>query len=61
MLKKTVRMGCPIVVSRTSPTSRSVEAAEMLGVTIVGYARRGSLRVYTHPERLGHPAIRRHA
>lgn len=54
MLKKTVRMGCPIVVSRTSPTSRSVEAAGLLGVTLVGYARRGSLRVYTHPERFGH-------
>lgn len=53
MLKKAVRMGCPIVASRTSPTSMSLEGAERWGVTLVGYARRGSMRVYSHPERLG--------
>ena len=53
MLKKAVRLGCPIVASRTSPTSNSVEGATRWGVTLVGYARRGSMRVYTYPERLG--------
>lgn len=55
MLRKGVRMGCPIVASRTSPTSQSVAAAEVLGVTLIGYARRGTLRAYTHAQRLGAP------
>lgn len=53
MLRKGVRMGCPVIASRTSPTSQSVAAAAALGVTLIGYARRGSMRVYTHAERFG--------
>jgi FdhD protein len=53
MLRKGVRMGCPIVASRNSPTSLSIELAQAYGVTLVGYVRRGSLRVYSHPERMG--------
>jgi FdhD protein len=53
MLKKAVRMGCPIVASRTSPTSHSLAGAKKWGLTLVGYARLGSMRVYSHPERLG--------
>jgi FdhD protein len=53
MLRKGARMGCPIICSRTSPTSLSVGMADVLGITLVGYARGGRMRVYTHPERLG--------
>jgi FdhD protein len=53
MLRKGARMGCPIICSRTSPTSLSVGMAEVLGITLVGYARGNRMRVYTHPERLG--------
>lgn len=53
MLHKGVRMGCPIIASRNSPTSLSVKMAEAAGITLVGYARRGVLRAYTHPHRLG--------
>ncbi len=54
MLRKGVRMGCPIVASRSSPTSMSVAMARALNVTLVGYVRKDSMRVYAHPERLGH-------
>ena len=54
MLRKGVRMGCPIIASRNSPTSMSVYMAEVLNVTLVGYVRKGTMRVYTHPERLGY-------
>jgi FdhD protein len=47
MLGKAAKMGLPIVVSRTSPTSRSVELARAWNITVVGYARRDRLRVYT--------------
>ena len=53
MLNKARRMGVPVVASRTAPTSISVELAQMWDICIVGYMRRGSLRVYTHPARLG--------
>lgn len=54
MMHKGANMGCPIIASRKSPTSMSIVMAEAWNITLVGYARRGTLRVYTHPERLGH-------
>jgi len=54
MLRKAAVMGCPIVASRTSPTSFSVEIARAWKITLVGYVRSGGLRVYSHPERLGY-------
>jgi FdhD protein len=51
-------MGTPFLISRTSPTTLSIEAAKRLGITLIGYVRRQSFNVYTHPERLlyRHPA-----
>ena len=47
MLTKAMRMRAPIVVSRSSPTTLSVGLAEAWNITLVGYARRDSLNVYT--------------
>lgn len=52
MLGKAAKMQIPLVVSRTSPTSRSVEMARDWNITIVGYVRPNSMRVYTAPERI---------
>ena len=52
MMRKAVMMGCPILASRTSPTSLSVEMAAAWGITLVGYVRSGSMRVYSFSERL---------
>jgi len=52
MINKAARMGCPIVASRTSPTSLSVQLAREWNITLVGYVRRDQLKVYAHPERL---------
>ncbi len=52
MLQKSSRLGASMVISRTSPTSLSVEMAEEAGITLVGYARRNQFLVYAHPERL---------
>lgn len=52
MLQKSSRLGVIAVVSRTSATTMSVELAEALGITLVGYARRDHFVVYTHPARL---------
>ena len=52
MLGKAAKMEVPIIASRTSPTSRSLALAEAWNITVVGYVRRGSVQVYTHPERI---------
>lgn len=53
MLTKARRMGVPVVGSRTAPTSTAVRLATAWNICIVGYLRRGGLRVYTAPYRLG--------
>jgi len=53
MLRKGALMGCPVIASRTSPTSLAIEMANSWKITLVGYARHGKLRVYCYPERLG--------
>ena len=53
MLKKAARLGCPIIASRTSPTSMSIEMAQATNITLIGYVRQGGMRVYSYPERLG--------
>lgn len=52
MLQKSARMGAQVVVSRTSPTTLAVQMAEMLNVTLIGYARHERFVVYTHPQRI---------
>lgn len=52
MLSKAAQMQTPIVVSRSSPTDRSISLAQEAGMTLVGYARGDRLSVYTHEERL---------
>jgi len=52
MLGKVVKMRVPLVASRTSPTSLSVQLARAWGITLVGYVRGQRMDVYTHPERL---------
>ncbi len=52
MVNKIARMGVPIVISRTSLTSLSVQLARAWGVTLIGYTRRRSFRVYAGAERV---------
>jgi FdhD protein len=52
MLNKAARMGVPVVVSRTSPTSLSVALAGAWNLTLVGYVRRDSLNVYSGQARV---------
>jgi FdhD protein len=53
MLHKSALMGCPILASRTSPTSLSVEIAKAWNMTLIGYVRNDRMRVYSAPQRLG--------
>jgi FdhD protein len=52
MLAKVARIGAPVVVSRAALTCLSIDLAEQLGITLVGFARDNGLNVYTHPGRI---------
>jgi FdhD protein len=52
MMQKSARIGASIVISRTSPSSMSIELADRLGITLIGYARRDRFNLYTHPDRI---------
>jgi FdhD protein len=53
MLQKAARLGAPILISRTSPSSLSIEMAERYGITLIGYARRHRFNVYSNGQRVG--------
>ncbi len=53
MLQKAARLNAPILISRTSPSSLSIEMAERYGITLIGYARRHRFNVYSNAQRLG--------
>ena len=52
MLQKVARIGVPVIISRTSPSSLSIELAIKWGITLIGYARRNQYIIYSHPERI---------
>jgi len=53
MLQKAARLNAPILISRTSPSSLSIEMAERYGITLIGYARRHRFNVYSNAQRVG--------
>ena len=52
MLQKAARLKAPILISRTSPSSLSIEMAERYGITLIGYARRDRFNVYSNSQRV---------
>ena len=52
VFSKAYKMGVPILISRTSPTSLSIKLARAANMTIIGYARGDSFRIYSTPERV---------
>lgn len=52
MLHKSARIGASVLISRTSPTTLSIELAKKYGITLIGYARRDRFKIYACPERI---------
>ena len=52
MLVKAAKMGMPVIVSHSSPTSLAVTMARAWGITLIGYVRRNRMNVYAGEERL---------
>jgi FdhD protein len=53
MLQKAAQLNASILISRTSPSSLSIEMAQRYGITLIGYARKHRFNVYSCGERVG--------
>jgi len=53
MLQKAAQLNAPILISRTSPSSLSIEMADRYGITLIGYARKHRFNVYSNTQRVG--------
>jgi FdhD protein len=49
---KAARLGVPILVSRSAPTSLALRLGDQLSITLVAYVRGGAMNVYTHGWRI---------
>lgn len=52
MMIKAIMHKIPIVISKAAPTMLGIKAAQLHGVTLVGFARAKKLNIYTHSGRI---------
>jgi FdhD protein len=52
MVLKAARARIPIVLTKAAVTDKGIQAAERLGITLVGFAREDRFTIYAHPERV---------
>lgn len=52
ILVKAALINIGLIVSRSAPTTLAIKLADILGVTIIGFARGNKLNVYTHSHRI---------
>jgi FdhD protein len=52
LVQKAAVAGAPILIGVGAPSSLAIELAADRGLTLCGFARRGTLNVYTSPERI---------
>jgi FdhD protein len=56
LVQKAAVAGVPILAAVSAPSDLAVEAAERLGVTLIGFLRGDGFNVYAHRERVALPA-----
>lgn len=52
MVQKTATAGINLLVAISAPTGLAVRVAEQCGLTLIGFARKNSYVVYSHPQQL---------
>jgi FdhD protein len=52
LVQKAAVAGVPILAAVSAPSDLAVDAAERLGVTLVGFLRGDGFNVYTHRDRV---------
>ena len=56
MAAKAAQLGVRLLASRTSPTDMAATICQQAGITLVGYVRGGSFKVYSRPKGIITPA-----
>ena len=49
---KAANVGIPVIVSISAPTDKGIKLANMMGLTLIGFARGKRFNIYAHPERI---------
>lgn len=52
VLLKVSKMGIGLIISKSALTDLAIKLAIDLGITVIGFARRNQMNIYTHPERI---------
>ncbi len=52
IVQKVWRLGVPVLISHSAPTSRALELLEEAGITLIGYVRKGRMNLYTEGRRV---------
>jgi FdhD protein len=52
MVLKAARAKIPMIITKAAVIDRGIEAAERLGITLIGFAREDRFTIYAHPERV---------
>jgi FdhD protein len=52
MVQKTARIGAPVLVAVSAPTSLAIQTADQAGITLIAVARADGYEIFTHPDRL---------
>jgi FdhD protein len=52
LVQKAAVAGAPILVGVGAPSSLAIALADDRGLTLCGFARRGRMNIYTHPQRI---------
>ncbi len=52
MLSKAAKAKIPIIISKSAPTNLSIELANKLNITLIGFVRGQKMNIYTHSHRV---------
>jgi FdhD protein len=52
MVQKTARIGAPVLVAVSAPTSLAIDTAERAGITLIAVARDDGYEIFSHADRL---------
>jgi len=52
MVAKCCRAGIPVLASRGATTTLAVEVAKTVGITLIGFVRKGRMNIYSHEGRV---------
>lgn len=52
MMLKAAKMQIPVIISKSAPTNLSIELANKLNITLIGFVRGERMNIYTNPQRV---------